>query len=59
MSNRWIASQEVTHWIDASVDKKDCDLWYMIEDLKQALLDTTMIQVDLDAEEYDAQIKTL
>lgn len=59
MSERWIASQEVTHWIDASVDKKDCDLWYMIEDLKQALLDTTMIQVDLDAEEYDAQIKTL
>ena len=59
MSNRWIASQEVTCWINAYVDKTDCDLWYMIEDLKQALLDTTMIQVDLDAEEYDVQIKTL
>lgn len=59
MSNRWIASQEVTCWIDANVDKTDCDLWYMIEDLKQALLDTTMIQVDLDTDEYDDHIKTL
>lgn len=59
MSKRLIASEEVTKWIIAFVDKTDCDLWYMIEDLKQALLDTTMIQVDLDAEEYADQIKTL
>lgn len=59
MTKRLIASEEVANWINAYVDKTDCDLWYMIEDLKQALLDTTMIQVDLDADEYDDQIKTL
>lgn len=58
MSKRLIASQEVAYWIEANVGKEDCDLWYMIEDLKKALLDAAMLQVDIDKEETK-QIKTV
>ena len=58
MSKKLIASEEVSLWIEANFDKKDCDLWYMIRDLKQALLDAAMLQVDIDEEEKE-QIKTV
>lgn len=58
MSTRLIASQEVMNWIDASTSKEDCDLCYMINDLKQALIDTAMLQVDID-EDDNGQLKRL
>lgn len=58
MSKKMIASEKVALWIDAGVGKEDCDLWYMIKDLKQALLDAAMLQVDIDEEEEE-QIKTV
>jgi hypothetical protein len=58
MSKKMIASEKVALWIGAGVSKEDCDLWYMIKDLKQALLDVAMLQVDIDEEEEE-QIKTV
>ena len=58
MSKRLIASVEVTNWIYANTCKEDCDLFYMINDLKQALIDTAMLQVDI-VEDDDGQLKRL
>lgn len=58
MSKTLIASEAVAGWLITGVDKKDCDLWYMIMDLKQALLDAAMLQVDIDEDEKE-QLKTL
>lgn len=58
MSKKLIASEKVSLWIEANFDKNDCDLWYMIVDLKKALLDAAMLQVDIDKDETE-QIKTV
>ncbi len=55
MSKLLTDSETLMYWLKAGVSADDCQLCYMIKNLKQAIVDIAILQPDVD----EQQVETL